>query len=515
MGSISCFQCGSKDIKFNGNYAKFDVDINPFPSSDHIWNINTKADTFHTSSLKNIKTLKISKGDFIRIRGNNFFDEYELKEKLGEGAYGSVYKVYQKATNYIRAVKAIKKKNVYRTEFMNEIKVLKTVDHPNIIKLFDCYYDNIFYYMVEEYCSGGDLFDYIKKEKCFTERKASIIIKQLLSAINYLHKKNIVHRDIKPDNIVFIKTTNNNIFIKLIDFGTSTAFKGKNLSQEFGTIYYIAPEVFMNSYNEKADIWSCGIILYTMLCGHPPFCGSDENIIKSKILHSKLNFPVKDFKNISDEAIEFIKLLLTYDPEKRPSAEEALQNAWLQNESNYGNIKLNKEIISNLSKFKTTLGLQKLTISFLANQISINEEIKTLKEEFDKFDVNKDGEISKEELIECLKVCYPHKECLKIAERIFNEIDFNDDGKINFSEFLTANFKKEKLLSEEALEKAFKLFDLDGNGFITLDELKESIPIEITSKLEWRELISEVDKDGDNQISLNEFKEMMKNLINN
>jgi len=510
----SCFQCGNKDIIFNENFAKLDVDINLFPSSEQYRNIDTKADTFH-NSLKNKKILKIGKGDFVRIRGDNFFDEYELKEKLGEGAYGSVYKVYQKTTNYIRAVKAIKKKSVYKNEFMNEMEVLKTVDHPNIIKLFDCYYDNLFYYMVEEYCSGGDLFDYIKKEKYFTERKASIIFKQLLSAINYLHKKNIVHRDIKPDNIVFIKTKNNIIFIKLIDFGTSTAFKGKKLSQEFGTIYYIAPEVIMNNYNEKADIWSCGIILYTMLCGHPPFCGSDENAIKAKILHSKLNFPAKDFKNISDEAIDFIKILLAYNPEERPSAEEALQNVWLKNDSNHSNIKLNEEIISNLTKFKTTLGLQKLTISFLTNQISINEEIKTLKEEFDKFDTNKDGEISKEELIECLKVCYPLKEAVKRAERIFNEIDFNDDGKINFSEFLTVNFKKEKLLSEETLEKTFKMFDKDGNGFITLDELKKFMPIEITSKLEWRELISEVDKDGDNQISLNEFKEMMENLINN
>jgi calcium-dependent protein kinase len=124
----------------------------------------------------------------------------------------------------------------YRT--VNEIEVLKTLDHPNIIKLFDCYYDRNFYYMVEEYCSG-----YIQREKCFTERKASIIFKQLLSAVNHLHKKNIVHRDLKPENIVFVKTKNNDIFIKIIDFGASITFKGKNLSQELGSIYYIAPEV--------------------------------------------------------------------------------------------------------------------------------------------------------------------------------------------------------------------------------------------------------------------------------
>ena len=101
------------------------------------------------------------------------------------------------------------------------------------------------------------------------------------------------------------------------------------------------------------------------------------------------------------------------------------------------------------------------------------------------------------------------------ADDIFKEIDFNHDGCINFSEFITANFKKDKLLSEKTLQKTFNLLDLDGNGFITLDELKESMPIEITSKLEWRELIEEVDKDGDNQISFEEFKEMMQKLLIN
>ena len=151
----------------------------------------------------------------------------------------------------------------------------------------------------------------------------------------------------------------------------------------------------------------------------------------------------------------------------------------------------------------------------MANQVSVNEEIKRLKEEFDKFDINKDGEISKEELIKYLEKLYPYPEAVKKADEIFDEIDFNHDGCINFSEFLTANFKKEKLLSEKTLQKTFNLLDLDGNGYITLDELKESMPIEITSKIEWRQLIEEVDKDGDNQISFKEFKDMMQKLLNN
>ena len=511
MGAITCCQC---KINHN-NFGQVIIDNQPEQNIEQYAHGETKTGTgLNFSNKKNQPIVRFDKGDFVRMKEDNIFDEYELKEKLGEGAYGSVYKVQQKYTNYLRAVKAIKKKLVDSTEFYNELVVLKALDHPNIIKLFDCYQDKSYYYMVEEYCSGGDLFDYIQKEKFFTERKAGTIFNQLLSAVNHLHKKRIVHRDLKPENIVLIEAKNKDVFIKLIDFGTSITIKGKNLTQELGTIYYIAPEVFMNNYNEKADIWSCGIILYTMLCGHPPFCGNKENTIKSKILHSKLIFPSKEFKSVSKEAIEYIKHLLSYNPDQRPTAEEALNNKWLLSMICNGNSKLSEYIITNLIKFRTTLGLQKATVSFLTNQISINEEIKKLKEEFDKIDVNKDGEISKNELITCLQSIYPSQVAINKAEAIFKEIDFNNDGSINFSEFLTVNIQKEKLLNEETLDRAFRMFDLDGNGYITIDELKKTMPLEITTKAGWRNLVSEVDKDGDYQISFKEFKEMMEKLIN-
>ena len=537
MGLDNCFYCkDDRDKNYNAIY----VDPNSISpninknSTANLKNINTSSQesnlkilynekllTFNNNNNENLKksiSLRIDKSNFIIMKTKSLFDEYEIKEKLGEGAYGCVYKVTQKSTNFLRAVKAIERKHIDSNSFSNEIAILKTVDHPNIIKLFDCYYDNNFFYMVEEYCSGGDLFDYIQKIKNFSEKIAATIFNQLLSAINHLHKKNIVHRDIKPENIVFIpleeKKNNNEIFIKLIDFGTSVSIKNKsNLHEELGTIYYIAPEVFKNNYNEKADIWSCGIILYTMLCGHPPFLGNDEDSIKNKILNCKVEYPQNEFKNISKGAIDFLELLLENDPNKRISAEEALKNEWLINmlNSDDDNI-LNKTIIENLIKFSSTVSLQKATLSFLTNQISMNEEIKTLKKEFDKIDVNKDGEISLDELILCLKTLYPLEEAKKRAKDIFKEIDFNNDGSINFSEFLTVNLQKEKILNEDMLRKAFNLFDIDGNGYITIDELKQTLNLHLNNQIDWKDLVGEVDKDGDYQINFEEFKEMMEKL---
>ena len=507
---IDCINC-KKDNTIQGS----SLNINNQIISKSLFLQNSK----DNDEKINIKpSLKFDKSNFIRMKTKSLFDEYEIKEKLGEGAYGAVYKVQQKTTNFLRAVKALKRKHVHSASFSNEIAVLRTIDYPNIIKLFDCYYDDNYYYMVEEYCSGGDLFDYIQDQVSFSERKAAIIFKQLISAVNHLHKKKIVHRDLKPENIVFINTTNqDDIFIKIIDFGTSVSIKNEDiLTQELGTIYYIAPEVFKNNYNEKADIWSCGIILYTMLCGHPPFMGNNEEAIKNKILHSKLVFPKNDFKHISENAIKFIKKLLEYNPDRRLSAEEAIENNWLKDmiKLTQNEINLNEDIIGNLSKFKSIVTLQKATLAFLANQISINQEIKKLKDEFDKIDENKDGEISKEELIKCLETIYPTPEAVKKTNEIFAEIDFNNDNSISFSEFLTVNMKKEKLLNEDMLIKAFKLFDLDGNGYITIHELKETMPLQITNNQQWIDLVKEVDQNGDCQISFSEFKEMMEKMAN-
>ena len=168
MGVVTCCTCK----RMQNMPGQVVIDISQDQNISQYGQGDTKTGTGLNFTQKNVTKIKIDKSDFVRMKEDNIFEEYELKEKLGEGAYGSVYKVQQKATGYLRAVKAIKKKVVDPSEFYNEIEVLKALDHPNIIKLFDCYQDKSYFYMVEEYCSGGDLFDYIQKEKFFTEKKA-------------------------------------------------------------------------------------------------------------------------------------------------------------------------------------------------------------------------------------------------------------------------------------------------------------------------------------------------------
>jgi len=191
-----------------------------------------------STALENIH-IDISK---LTIEGKgNFYDRYKDQGKIGKGAYGEVKFAYDIVTREMRAMKVIPKENcpaVINASLSNEIEVLKKLDHPNIMKLFEFYQDETNYYLITEYCNGGELFERIIRIKHFTEQKAAIIMKQILSAVAYCHKLKIVHRDLKPENILF-ENTNKNSGIKIIDFGTAGIFhKNQKLKQCLGTVFF-------------------------------------------------------------------------------------------------------------------------------------------------------------------------------------------------------------------------------------------------------------------------------------
>ena len=237
-------------------------------------------------SLKQIVALN---NDVI-VSGNEVSPEkiYIKTKLLGSGAFGEVWLVHHKDLERDFAMKIIKKRKNKASddkEIINEISILKKLDHPKILKVIDFYSTLKKYYIITEYCPEGELFNEIIKVGKFDEGQAAFIINQILKAVSYCHKMNIIHRDIKPENIMITNREKNGCLqVKLIDFGTAKIFeRGQQENKYVGSSYYMAPEILKRQYNEKCDLWSIGVILYILLTGRPPFDGNDDEEILENV----------------------------------------------------------------------------------------------------------------------------------------------------------------------------------------------------------------------------------------
>lgn len=270
---------------------------------------------------------------FVSLKKGQLTQTYSVGKTLGEGAYGKVNLVTHKQLGLIRAMKSLKKNAVLKDEaekLFAEVNILRDMDHPHIVKLFELFQDDNHYYLITEFCSGGELFDKIKTMRNFSEKLAAEYMKQILSSIVYCHDKKIVHRDLKPENLL-LENNKQDSMLKIIDFGTSKKFaKGKKMTEKLGTPYYIAPEVLSGSYDEKCDIWSCGVILYILLCGYPPFTGYDDGEILRKVKKGDYTFDDEEWKDVSNEAKTLIKKMLTMKPQDRISAKDCIADPWIQ-----------------------------------------------------------------------------------------------------------------------------------------------------------------------------------------
>jgi len=272
-----------------------------------------------------------------------FMDRYEVSnEVLGQGYFAIVKVAIDKHTKNKVAVKFVNKKLVEKAENLKtETSLLQRINHPSIVKLIDICDTKDTLFIIMELMEGGELYEEIVKRKSFSEKDASYIMMQLFSALDYLHKNDIVHRDLKLENLLLTKK--DHLEIKLADFGLSKVYTGEAMQTACGTPYYVAPEILIgDGYNKKIDTWAAGVLLYVLLSGRLPFSGETDVDLFKAIIESDLVWKKPQFDTVSDQAKDLIQKLITKDVEARFDAEQALKHSFIVNNNNDKPLALNE-----------------------------------------------------------------------------------------------------------------------------------------------------------------------------
>jgi len=476
---------------------------------------NTKAKTGGKKETalpkKEVKADGIGHAMFIIDNLGKIQDSYDLeKKKIGEGSYGSVCKAKNKATSSIRAVKSISKAQMKNLErFKQEIAIMKLMDHPNIIKLFETFEDHRNIYLVMELCSGGELFDRIIDAGHFTEVQAAILMQQIIRAIYYMHENKVCHRDLKPENFLFqTKDPLEKNILKLIDFGLSCKYEpGQVLTTKAGTPYYVAPQVLAGKYDHASDLWSCGVIMFVLLCGYPPFYGENDADVLSKVRLGNFSFNASDWKNVSEDAKNLIRMMLKMNPRDRYTAEQALNHEWIKNKApKAANVSLQSGFVDNLRNFRSTNKLKKAALHIIAGQLN-EGQIKVLRDTFMSLDVNGDGLLTINEMKEGLAKA-GLKDIPADMKEIMENVDSDGSGVIDYTEFIAATLDKRTYIQEDLCGAAFRVFDRNGDGKISKDEIKAVLGDTLDGN---GSLMEEIDQNGDGEIDFQEFMAMMRN----
>ncbi|CAB9504884.1 MAP kinase-activated protein kinase 2 (Fragment) [Seminavis robusta] len=475
-----------------------------------------------TSALSSIS---FSAHTFMREKASQLDELYSVGDLIDDGLFGKVFQCTHKATGATRAVK-VRKKTIWdgdSQQILNEVEILKRLDHPNTLSVLDLIIEDGHYCIVTEYLDGGDLCTELDDNGSMNEASAAVLMKHLLGAVHYLHQNAIVHRDLTPENILLPKSKTISLF-KLIDFARATTCqRNQRLTDKAPTTpACCSPEVLSHNYGQKADVFACGVILYLVLCNTFPFDGETEEEIHERIQEGDIDFGI--FEGVSLSGVDMIARLLTYDEEFRPSAEEALHHKWFQDmdpsilqqqEEHASDV---KEALKNLQRHQSLLvappKLKQATFALISAQGLLQREKEEIDRAFLAIDTNQDGKLSKKQVQDGYAHYFGESLSEQEVDEMFDRLDVDRSGFLNYSEFVVAAMNEQDLLSSGVLRRAFDAFDVDNSGVISKDNLKQVLRDALdmgkaSDDQVVSQLIQQVDKEGDGVISFDEFTQMM------
>ncbi|KAH9254473.1 hypothetical protein BASA81_007586 [Batrachochytrium salamandrivorans] len=406
-------------------------------------------------------------------------DYYDLgaNSALGSGMSGVVKRVTRKSDGKQFAMKTILLDRLSPKQLhalRNEVDILKILDHPHISKLYETYTEpGVCVRLVIELCEGGELFDRLHQRKRFSESWVQKLVYKMVGVLSYLHENHIAHRDLKLENWLF-RTREDDDEIVLIDFGLSHKYRVReHMRKKVGTSYYVAPEVLKGDYmGVQADIWSLGVIVYMLLGGCAPYDGKDDEEILRHVSQGKRpNYETGAWRKISNEGKHFIQSMLMVDPDRRITAELALQHPWvLQAQSTLPHHDLDQDMFTSLVRFAKFSTLKRIAMEVVAFSLS-HEEIKQLTDVFQEMDSDHNGYVTfgglKREVAKHFKITDEE------LQRVFDALDDEHSGRVHVNEFVAATMQFKYHLEEKHLKQAFSVLDQDNTGFITVEDLKK------------------------------------------
>ncbi|XP_068166830.1 calcium/calmodulin-dependent protein kinase (CaM kinase) II beta 1 isoform X13 [Antennarius striatus] len=310
-----------------------------------------------------------------------FTDEYQLYEELGKGAFSVVRRCVKLCTGQEHAAKIINTKKLSARDHQKlerEARICRLLKHPNIVRLHDSISEEGFHYLLFDLVTGGELFEDIVAREYYSEADASHCIHQILESVHHIHQHDIVHRDLKPENLLLASKCKN-AAVKLADFGLAIEVQGDQQAWFgfAGTPGYLSPEVLRKeAYGKPVDIWACGVILYILLVGYPPFWDEDQHKLYQQIKAGAYDFPSPEWDTVTPEAKNLINQMLTINPAKRITAQEALKHPWVCQRSTVASMMHRQETVECLKKFNARRKLKGAILTTML--VSRNFSAKTL-----------------------------------------------------------------------------------------------------------------------------------------
>uniref|UniRef100_A0A3B5QIB6 calcium/calmodulin-dependent protein kinase n=1 Tax=Xiphophorus maculatus TaxID=8083 RepID=A0A3B5QIB6_XIPMA len=302
-----------------------------------------------------------------------FTDEYQLYEELGKGAFSVVKRCMKISTGHEYAAKIINTKKLSARDHQKlerEARICRLLKHANIVRLHDSISEEGFHYLVFDLVTGGELFEDIVAREYYSEADASHCIQQILEAVLHCHQMGVVHRDLKPENLLLASKLKG-AAVKLADFGLAIEVQGDQQAWFgfAGTPGYLSPEVLRKDpYSKPVDMWACGVILYILLVGYPPFWDEDQHRLYQQIKAGAYDFPSPEWDTVTAEAKDLINKMLTINPAKRVTAADALKHPWICQRSTVASMVHRQETVECLKKFNARRKLKVKVCSELLNR---------------------------------------------------------------------------------------------------------------------------------------------------